>query len=87
MPKGKVSNKKMGNQYTGQASAFRERQKQLSTQETDGGTAVTIGIGTSRPSKCPKFYTTRISGYKNLRQKERKFCKIFNCYNLPKFLK
>ena len=28
----------------------------------------------NRPSKCPKFYTTMISGETNLRQKERKFC-------------
>ena len=29
--------------------------------------------GYYRPSKCPKFYTTMISGEKNLLQKERKF--------------
>ena len=29
-----------------------------------------------RPSKCPKFYTTKISGETNLRKKECKYCHI-----------
>ena len=35
-----------------------------------------------RPSKCPKIYTTMISGEENIRQKERKFCQKENCDNL-----
>ena len=34
----------------------------------------------TRPSKCPKFYTTMISGEKDLRQKESKFSQKLNCY-------
>ena len=30
-----------------------------------------------RPSKCPKFYTSIISGEQNLRQKEQKICQKF----------
>ena len=32
-----------------------------------------VGLGKTRPSKCPILYTTMIYGEKNLRQKERKF--------------
>ena len=32
----------------------------------------------TRPSKCPKFYTNRIWGEQNLRQKVRKFCQNLN---------
>ena len=41
-----------------------------------------------RPSKYPKFYTTMISGLKkkNLRQKERKYCKNLYRKKLPQFL-
>ena len=41
----------------------------------------------SRPSKCPKFYKTIISGEKNLRQKEHQCCQNWNCGKFPYFLK
>ena len=34
--------------------------------------------GNGRPSKFPKFYTNRILGEENLRQKVRKFCQNVN---------
>ena len=37
------------------------------------------GRGGGRPSKCPKFYTNRILGEQNLRQKVRNFCQNLNC--------
>ena len=36
------------------------------------------GAGLCRPSKCPKFYTNRILGEQNLRQKVRKFGQNLN---------
>ena len=41
----------------------------------------------ARPSKCPKFYTNRILGDKNLRQKVRKFCQNLNRNKKPVFYK
>ena len=38
-----------------------------------------------RPPKCPKFYTTMISGEKNLHQKEYKFGKNWNPDNCRNF--
>ena len=31
------------------------------------------------PSKCPTFYTNRVLGKQNLRQKVRNFCQNLNC--------
>ena len=35
-----------------------------------------------RPSKCPTFYTNRILGEQNLRQKVGKFCQNLNYDNM-----
>ena len=37
------------------------------------GTLAVDSLDSGKPSKCPKFYTNRILGEQNLRQKVRKF--------------
>ena len=41
----------------------------------------------SRPSKCPKFYTNRILGEQNLRQKVLKFCSNLNSNRITYLIK
>ena len=41
----------------------------------------------SRPSKCPKFYTNRILGDQNLRQKMRNFGQNLNCNKMTYLIK
>ena len=51
---------------------------QLAVSSTCHSTSALATQAPPRPSKCPKSYTNRILGEQNLRQKVRKFCKIFN---------